>query len=250
METKSATLQSKMMRSTLAYEAQEHACRLAVALKLTSMASSSCGIAEPASHDRKRQAPSAEKGRPVQMKRAKKQKSSAQTQNKTSDLIHDLSKHNSLLLDENASLRAKLEVCHAENARLQLLEEENKQLRLMHQEGQQRAAERNRALSALMHELQLQANRNECNYALDPPTRGPDILTPSTTPATPPKLTLASLLALQNGNDLQQRQSDCRHVHYQSNDFSNNQRLSNQNKIQHLRDDLKGVRDYLARHSI
>ena len=207
METKTATLQSKMIQSTFAHEAQEHACRLAVALKLTSMASG--GIAEPmpTSQDRKRQAPSSEQGVPLQVKRAKTQEAAAiQIQNKTKNLIHDLSKHNSLLLDENARLRAKLEVCYDENTRLQLLEEENKRLRMMHQESQQRAAERNRALSALMQELQRQANkRNECNYALDPPTRGPAIITPSASPVIPPKLTLASLLALQNGNDLQQQ---------------------------------------------
>lgn len=229
----------------LSHEAQEHACRLAVALKMTSMASDG-GIAESDPQSRKRQPPSpAEQGVTLQVKRAKNQKASVgQTPNKTKNLIHDLSKHNSLLLVENARLRVQLEACHAENTRLQLLEDENKQLRVMHQEGQQRAAERNRALSALMHELQQQATRNEHNYALDPPARGPAILTPTASPVIPPKLTLESLLALQNGNDFQ-RQSDYRTNHDQSNDFLNDQFLIKQNKIQRLRDELKGVRDIL-----
>jgi hypothetical protein len=209
--------------------------------------------------------PFASNGERMAMKRRASREASARSRKKTKDIIYQLSDENAVLREENASLRAELARYQAENTRLKLMQEEEK-LRVL---------ERGRKLNSIMKQLQDQQQTSHLGFDRSPsigfdrtpsigfdrtpsigytrtPSRAPSIaptsMPHSLHPSVPAEAPFSSRRPSQGGLALHPRAAPPqvgREMPNDSRDF-----LNNQLKIQELREKTKGVRDFLARHSI
>lgn len=189
-------------------------------------------------NDRKRAASDEANERQLEKKRRSSREASRRARKKTKDLIYELSDQNAYLREDNATLRARLAASEAENARLKLMQEEE-QLRVM---------ERGRKLNAMMQQLQHQRAEQQQyshrRYSLNPTistamhhssfrsthdVKAPPPPSPFQDPAALPFR--ARQVGMEMSNDPR--------------DF-----LANQMKLQQLREETKGLRNFLARHSI
>jgi hypothetical protein len=211
------------------YQALQLASRIAVTNSVTRdheneerVSSSGRGRKRVASEDEK-----------LQAKRAKNRKASARAREKTKSIISELTNENSALHKENANLRAKLAASLVENRRLMLTLDQN----------QQSISERSHPLSAALQQLQEQVQARHRPYVVPPPsTRMTSLLLQPTNSA---KLPFPSRFAPEDRVEPQRNNHIDKELATSAHDV-----LRTQNEIQRLREEVKGVRDFLARHSI